>query len=221
MKRFSLLFLVLVNLLPIPGFFFLDWNLFSILLFYWLESGVVGVYNIAKMAIANPSQKSHRLSGIIFFLIHYSAFMAGHGFAIFELFNPVGIQLSNVIFGLISLFVSHGISFVTNFIGHREYERVSLSQQMIAPYKRIMIMHITIILCGFLLNLFEAPEVTLIILVILKIVIDVRAHVMEHGKLGTYAVGKKNWLFNPHPKKAYAKYGNEAPDYDENNSDNF
>ena len=186
MKKYALLSLVIANLIPILGIFFLKWDLFSILFFYWLESAVVGVYNIPKMIMANPAQKSHRLSGVIFFLIHYSAFMAGHGFFIFELFSPIEIKMTAIILGLISLFISHGISFVINFIGRREYEKVSLSQQMIAPYKRIMVMHITIILCCFLLNLFEAPQITLIILVVLKIIIDVLAHLREHFKLGTY-----------------------------------
>jgi hypothetical protein len=186
MKKYALLSLIIANLIPFLGIFFLKWDVFSILFFYWLESAVVGIYNIPKMIMANPTQKSHKLSGVIFFLFHYSAFMVGHGFFIFELFSPVEIKITAVILGLLSLFVSHGISFVINFIGHREYEKVNLSQQMIAPYKRIMVMHVTIILCGFLLNLFEAPQITLIILVVLKIIIDVLAHLREHLRLGTY-----------------------------------
>jgi len=186
MKKYALLSLVIANLIPILGIFFLKWDLFSILFFYWLESAVVGVYNIPKMIMANPAQKNHRSSGVVFFLFHYSAFMAAHGFFIFELFSPIEIKMTAIIIGLASLFASHGISFVINFIGRREYDKVSLSQQMIAPYERIMVMHITIILCGFLLNLFESPHITLIILVILKIIIDILAHLREHFKLGTY-----------------------------------
>jgi hypothetical protein len=37
----------------------------------------------------NSAIKSHKLSGIVFFTIHYSGFMAGHGFFIFALFSPV------------------------------------------------------------------------------------------------------------------------------------
>jgi hypothetical protein len=100
MKKYTQYSLVLANLVPIPGILFLDWNLFSVLFFYWLESAVVGIYNIPKMMLINPTRqnknegtnsaiKSHKLSGIVFFTIHYSGFMAGHGFFIFALFSPV------------------------------------------------------------------------------------------------------------------------------------
>ena len=144
---------------------------------------MVGIYNIARMLLI---KSQHKTSGIIFFLVHYSGFMAAHGFFIFELFSPVSIKMSTVILGLVSLSISHGVSFVTNFIGHKEYEKVSLSQQMVAPYRRIMVMHITIILCAILLNLFSLPLVTMLILVFLKIAIDIVAHIREHQRRGTY-----------------------------------
>jgi len=200
MKKYTLFSLITANLVPILGIFLLDWDLFSILFFYWLESAVVGIYNILRMAMANPdtkdesgkittTRKSHKISGIIFFLIHYSAFMVGHGFFIFELFSPVEVKMTTVVLGIVSLSISHGISFVINFIGHKEYKKISLSEQMIAPYKRIMVMQITIIICGFLLTLISSPQITLILLILLKIVIDIYAHQREHYKLGTYVKG--------------------------------
>ena len=197
MKKYSLYFLVLANLTPIMGTIFFEWDLFSILFFYWLESSVVGIFNIPRMILANPqsgtlpkstgvTKTSHKLSGVIFFLIHYSCFMAGHGFFIFELFKPVTVNMTIFLLGFLTLTISHGVSFVINFIGHKEYQKLTLSQQMIAPYNRILVMHITIILCGFLINLLGSPRITLIILAILKIVIVVIAHLKEHNKLGTY-----------------------------------
>jgi hypothetical protein len=112
--------------------------------------------------------------------------MLGHGFFIYALFAPVDILASTVILAVISLTISHGVSFVTNYIGHKEYEKVTLSQQMVAPYGRIVFMHITIILCGFLISLTGTNQVLLIVLVIFKIAIDVIAHLREHTKLGTY-----------------------------------
>jgi hypothetical protein len=177
------LFLIAANAVPISGIFLVGWDLFSVLFYYWLESLVVGIYNIPKMLMAHKNPTEHKLSGIIFFVIHYSGFMAGHGFFLYALFSPIRLLLSTVILGIGSLIISHGISFVFNFIGRQEYQKVSLSEQMIAPYKRILVMHLTIILCGFLLNLISRNEITLIILVILKIIIDVKLHLKEHGKL--------------------------------------
>ena len=197
MKKYSLYFLVLANLTPITGIIFLDWDLFTILFFYWLESAIVGIFNIPRMMLANAqsssvaqeknvTRTSHKISAVSFFLIHYSGFMAGHGFFIFELFKPDTMNLTFIWPGVLFLTISHGVSFVINFLFQREYQKVTISQQMIAPYRRILVMHITIFVCGFLISLLGSPQVTLIILVVFKIVIDIMAHFKEHNKLGTY-----------------------------------
>jgi hypothetical protein len=45
-------FLVMVNLVPVAGVLTLGWDVGSILLLYWMESAVVGLLNIVKMAMA-------------------------------------------------------------------------------------------------------------------------------------------------------------------------
>ena len=195
-KKYPLLSLVLANLIPVSGILLLDWNLFSVLFYYWLESAVVGAYNIPKMLMINPAPRagaavtSHKTSGIVFYLVHYSAFMAGHLFALYALFDPVPIPVTTVVMGIVPLGISHGISFVVNYVGRREYERVSISQQMVAPYRRIVVMHIAVILCGFLLGLLLPPQVVLAALILLKIAIDVAAHVWEHRRLGRTRPGR-------------------------------
>jgi hypothetical protein len=193
MKKSALVSLVAVNLIPVAGVFLLGWDLFSILFFYWLESAVVGVFNIVKMALVSPpppgagskpAEKSkHKLAGIIFFIIHYSGFMAGHGLLIFSLFGPVEILPSVVITGIISLSLSHGISLAVNYIGLKEYQKVTVSEQMAAPYNRIVVMHIGLIACAFLFYLTGAPRLTLVLLVALKIAVDIALHRSEHGSL--------------------------------------
>ena len=187
MKKLSLLTLFLANLLPAAGIFLFGWNLFSILFFYWLESGVVGIFNVFKMLLIKPSPR-HKKSGVIFFFLHYSGFMLGHGYCIWALFSPedISISMTAVLSGLLSLGISHGVSFKFNYIGRREYEKLTISQQMVAPYRRIMIMHVTIIVCAFLLNLFPASNITLMILIACKIIIDIIAHIREHARLNTY-----------------------------------
>jgi hypothetical protein len=63
---------------------------------------------------------------------------------------------------------------------------VTLSQQMVAPYSRIVFMHITIILSAFLISFTGTSQFLLISLILLKIIIDVIAHLREHSKFGTY-----------------------------------
>jgi hypothetical protein len=194
-KKYPLLSLVLANLIPVSGILLLDWSLFSVLYYYWLESAVVGAYNIPKMLMINPAPRagaavtSHKTSGIIFYLVHYSGFMAGHLFALYALFDPVPIPFTTVVMGIVPPGISHGISFLVNYVGRREYARVSISQQMLAPYRRIVVMHIAVMLCGFLLGLLLPPQVVLAALILLKIAIDAAAHVWEHRRLAADATG--------------------------------
>jgi hypothetical protein len=199
MKKYSLYILILVNLVPVFGVLFLHWSLFSVMFFYWLESAVVGLYNIPKLfmakatpdsgtkkAILSASQTKGRLAITGFFLFHYGMFMLGHGLFVFELFGPPDLTMPTFFIGFGALAVSHGISFVLNYIGHKEYEKVTIAQQMFAPYKRIVIMHVTIIIGGFIVSLFGAPVLALVFMILLKIAIDGASHIHEHKRLGTF-----------------------------------
>ena len=48
----SAIVLVAVNLIPLVGVAFWGWSLMLILVLYWIESGIVGVINIFKIARA-------------------------------------------------------------------------------------------------------------------------------------------------------------------------
>jgi hypothetical protein len=53
---------------------------------------------------------------------------------------------------------------------------------MSAPYKRIVIMQLAVILGGWLTLLASAPVGALVVLVLLKTGVDLVAHVREHAK---------------------------------------
>jgi hypothetical protein len=81
---------------------------------------------------------------------------------------------------LLALLISHGISFWTNFIGEREYASRSVAEQMGEPYKRIILLHLTIIFGGGIILLLKSPLPALVLLVLLKTAMDLRAHHREH-----------------------------------------
>jgi len=78
--------------------------------------------------------------------------------------------------------VSHGVSFAVNFIGRREYAGETIAALMTAPYRRIVVMHLTIIFGGGLVMLLGTPLAALVLLVVLKTVVDLRAHRKAHVK---------------------------------------
>lgn len=209
--------LVVANLIPLLGVLFLGWNVWVILLLYWLENGVVGGFNVLKILRAEgaetgdtrflvngrPASSMGKFSLIPFFCIHYGMFWVVHG--VFVLTLPVfgaigadgggapgaleGAQALTIGFALIALTVSHGVSYWFNYIGRGEYRRATPSGQMFAPYGRLVVLHITIIFGALAISLTGAPEAALVILVVLKIVLDLGLHLAEHRPRGAAPTG--------------------------------
>ena len=98
--------LVVANAIPLIGVLFFGWSLLTILVLYWVENGIVGLWNIPKIILAEGSlvpggmvPPSSRTAGLIggkipgagrvamagFFLLHYGGFWLGHGVFVFAL----------------------------------------------------------------------------------------------------------------------------------------
>ena len=89
-------------------------------------------------------------------------------------------QNMNLWWAFAALLASHVVSFFTNFLGRGEYKQRSLGSLMAAPYARVVILHVTILGGGFLAMSLGSPTWALVILVVLKIVVDLGAHLFEH-----------------------------------------
>jgi hypothetical protein len=183
--------LVVANLVPLAGVLFFGWDLASIMVLYWVESGVIAFYTAMKIAIVG---KLAAIAAVPFFVGHFGGFMAAHFLLIYGLFlrgstggwTPgVGPELYAIFIPIwipiAALFISHGVSFYTNFIGQREYEHMSVSGLMTAPYNRVMVMHLTLIFGGWIILLIGMPAGALVVLLLLKTAVDLRAHRNEHA----------------------------------------
>lgn len=146
-----------------------------------------------------PAGSAGKAFLIPFFIFHYGIFWTVHGVFVivffgllggqpfgsaagapeitsgFRSFDPTGVAIA-----ALSLALSHGLSFFVNFLGNEEYLNVSPDEQMFRPYGRVMVLHITILGGGFLAGYFGAPLASLVLMVLLKTVIDLRAHLKEH-----------------------------------------
>ncbi len=189
----SSLLLIAANLVPVAGAALLGWNLGEVMVLYWCESAIVGFFNLAR--IIAISRWSALFIGP-FFLAHYSAFMAAHFLFIYALFidgpggsgpfsggelSAVGQMFVTLSPALVALFISHGYSFVVNFLGHYEFEARPVKDQMADPYKRIVFMHLVLIFGGGLTLALGNPTPVLLLVIVLKICLDVRAHIKEHA----------------------------------------
>lgn len=107
----------------------------------------------------------------------------GSGFSPFSM-PLVAIRLATTesAFGVaaLSMIVSHGVSFVTNFLGRGEYRRLGPQELMFQPYGRVIVLHMAVLAGGFAVMLLGQPLLALLLLIALKIGVDVRAHLGEH-----------------------------------------
>ena len=85
-----------------------------------------------------------------------------------------------MIWALLGLCISHGISFMENFIFGQEYKTNTLKKLMHQPYQRIIVMHIAIIAGGVFVMQLDSPLPLLIILILLKIFFDLYLHKKSH-----------------------------------------
>jgi len=186
----ALVALVVANLIPLAGVLFLGWSVWQILIIYWLENGIVGFYNVLKMAAVPGLGK---LGIIPFFILHYGMFWVVHGvfvwFALPMIWEQMGgatggPSLVACLWALPVLVLSHGASFVYNWwLGGERYTS-SPAREMGAPYGRVVILHVTIVLGAFLVAFLGSPIWALVLLVGLKTVADLAAHLAERRRAG-------------------------------------
>lgn len=159
-------------------------------------------------------RRANKLFLIPFFCLHYGGFCAGHGFFILILFKMsdgndilpgsepwpcflVFIQMffnviaalwrhhpSGIQWPILGLILSHGVSFVQNYLGQKEYARLNPVELMGQPYKRIAILHVAIIAGGFAIVALGSPLGLLCALVLLKLGMDIHLHRKEHKRAG-------------------------------------
>lgn len=141
----------------------------------------------------------------IFFTLHYGGFMAGHAVFIVVMLaiaasgfnspdiNPLGILYSflpsqwtwrgfieSELFALAVLFVNHLAAFYMNFIQTAEYNTTQPEDYMMQPYKRIVVMHLTILL-GFVTVFISGLRGAgvIIIWVGMKVIADLKMNMKE------------------------------------------
>jgi len=186
-----MLVLVAANLVPLFFVLFGEWTLAEVMVLFWAESAVIGFYTLLKMVIV---AKWWAPFPGLFFLGHFGGFMSLHFLFIYMLFvrgidarspAPGALEALGSLFtplwpALLGLFLSHGVSFVLNFLAHREYEGTSVQSLMSAPYGRIVVMQLTIIFGGWAVMLLKNAMPALVMLVVFKVLADLRAHYGEH-----------------------------------------
>jgi hypothetical protein len=190
--------LIAANIYPVIGVIFLHWQTFPLLLFFWTENMVIGFYTVLKMLTASSenAKPAAKVFMIPFFCMHYGIFTLVHGIFVIAIFgsgfaDSASMEFGDVwqqviynglLWGTLVLMVSHGVSFFQNYIGKNEYRQVALQTLMSQPYGRVVILHVTIIIGGFLSMALGSPVAALLFLIVLKVTLDITTHLREHRK---------------------------------------
>jgi hypothetical protein len=188
----SVLLLVAANLVPLVGTVYFGWQLSNVMVLYWAESAVIGLFNVLKIVRIGGWPG---LFAALFFLGHFGGFMAVHFLFIYGIFvegfnaagpgddlSEVAALFASLWPGLLALFVSHAYSYFSNFLGRQEYRSRTVKDQMSDPYSRIVFMHLVLIFGGGLAMVLGEPTLVIIGVIVLKIVFDVRAHLKQHAR---------------------------------------
>jgi hypothetical protein len=133
-----------------------------------------------------------------FFIFHYGLFCLVHGIFVFvlfghESFGNVGLfgPLANIteVFSqermwwcVFALAASHLWSFFVNYLGRGEYRRTVVAVLMAQPYARIVILHVAILLGGFVSMALGSNIGILMLLIVGKTMLDLSLHLHERMK---------------------------------------
>lgn len=193
-RLLSAVVLVLANLLPLWAVYEGRFGVGDALLIYWFENVVVWFTTMVRLlTVRDPAHASRARSWVTgdrgrarLFALRFGAFTAIHGVLSGVLIAQVGLQgraLDWVAAAALILF-SHALSLGLHWFGRQERTRATADWAMVAPYPRMLALHITVI-GGFLLmgGPTEAAAVGLSAVTLLmsgKLLIDLGFHVLEH-----------------------------------------
>lgn len=186
--------LIAVNLIPLYGVWFEGWNASEVFLVYCLETVIIGIINVLKMACVTIFVKkkdvwenagnSTMQSGwffIFFFIVHYGFFVFVQTQIFFNVSGliPDGSFLMNYskIPGLLGdngklmllIFIAYyTMQNVFDFFLSGNYKTISMGRLMFEPYMRIFVQQFVVILGSMFLT-FGAGKVFILVFVIAKI----------------------------------------------------
>jgi len=196
----------------------LGWSLLTVILLYWIENLIIGVWQVVKIICAQPADGVPWTLGIFgkifivgFFCLHYGGFCGGHGLFILvlapaggvggevadvgeimqEAFEPFGpwvfltmlwavmkhvwaLLPQAALLTVTAMFIARGIETWRTFFVSGDWRRSKSGDLMSEPYKHIVVVHIAIILCGFLVMTLGHAMPLLLGIVLGKAALDLR-----------------------------------------------
>ena len=195
-----------LNAMPILGVLFFDWHAFELIFLYWLENVVIGVFTVLKFVVRHYERRIELMLPLVFapiFAAHYGGFTAIHGMFVYAVFGEDWLAANSpgssdlvgaVMLGQGVVFALLGLVFLHAQDWRRDVARRGLGADRLfalttAPYRRIVVLHIAIMGCGFAMYELGEPVFGLLLLVALKTAFDVYQY--NKGKDGIQVSEKR------------------------------
>ncbi|MGD8418268.1 MAG: DUF6498-containing protein [Pseudomonadales bacterium] len=187
-RPLALALLVGLNMVPVVGVFYWGWQSFELIFLYWMENVVIGAFTVGRMVIrpyGHPIDFALPLFFAPFFVFHYGMFCWGHGTFVMGLFGPdtlnnAGVAgaaldvlaMPHMLAALLALASIQALDWIRD-VRERGLGADGVKTLMTAPYRRIVVLHVSIIVGGFALLSLDQPTTGLVILVLVKTASDV------------------------------------------------
>jgi hypothetical protein len=186
----GLFYIVIFNLLPVYYVLTGRADVFTIVFLYWMESIIVGIFTVLRMAFAagQGSALKTKISIIPFFVLHYFAFVLGQLIFVFafmgDFISARTFVSANFKMLFWAIFLSHTLAFVGDYIGRREYLYASPQMEMFRPYGRIIVQQLVVLGGGYLLMTYQLKTavVFLAILVAAKTIADIIGYLFSRPR---------------------------------------
>jgi len=190
-KPTYVILMVLLNAIPLYGVFQWGWKSFDLIFLYWLENLIIGAIMILRMVVRPYSHKVEfalPVFAVPFFTFHYGMFCFVHGKFVVHLFGkslqpeladmdvpeiilPL-IEARHLFWPLMALLAYQLLDWGRD-VSERGLGSDGIRQLTTAPYRRIVVLHITIIASGFVLDSLNEPLVGLLLLIAFKTGTDI------------------------------------------------
>jgi hypothetical protein len=181
-----------IDLLPIWAVIAWGWKASPLVVLYWLENGIIGLWALARMLAFGLVQGVGALLASLFmstfFIFHFGMFWFVHGIFVQLLTGTGGEENSGqssiedgpfalaiaalqnwngMTFLALMLFSWGGVLFVGDYLLRGEVNRTDLGQEMAAPYGRVIVLHIGLFAGFFALQAIGEPAVGVLLLILL------------------------------------------------------
>jgi hypothetical protein len=174
------------------GIAFYGWPTFTVLALYWLENVIIGGFTALRILAAGSRTERYgeSLAVTAFFCVHYGLFCAVHGIFVATLFggmrsmssmiDPLFLMIGRIAGDRIGVLVLVAMIAAAALDAWRAMATVDAEDEkavrhiMSEPYGRIVVLHVVLLAGGFLMAALQLPSLAAMLLVVFKLVYDLR-----------------------------------------------